>query len=164
MNNNILKLNRKIKLFFSLSLIFSILGVLSIPGIIFGATKSLWPLLIISIIFAVHAFYGLVFWWTYYLNLKQRLVILKLIEQQNYYNTAEISTQLAIDETLTQTQIKWLITKGYLDNYFYDGNVLTLNQRKKQEKEQSKYKCPCCGSNLTTTNNSTYCEYCGYKK
>lgn len=164
MNNNILKLKQRCLLIFLLSLIFSILGVLSVPGIIIGATNSIIALLVISIVFAVHSFYGLTFWWIYYANLKQRLLILKLIEEQNFYNITEIASQLSTNEDNIKLQINWLINKQYLSNYYFDGINLTINNRKKQQKEQSNSKCPCCGSNLTIDNNISICEYCGYKK
>ena len=48
-------------------------------------------------------------------------------------------------------------------NYYFDGVVLTLNNRKKQEKIVADTKCPCCGGNMSTENDVIKCNYCGYE-
>ena len=163
MKENVKALKNKHTVFLLLSILFSVLAVLSIPGIIFGAIKSITILLVISIIFAVHGFYGLFFWWSYVVKLKEYLLDLRLINEQNYYSVSEIAMQTNKDEQIIVNNINWLIQKQYLTNYFFDGKNLTLNTRKKQENRATNTKCPCCGGNMSTSDNLIKCNYCGYE-
>lgn len=85
--------------------------MLSVPAIIFGATLDMTALLVVGIIFAVHRFNGLVFWWTYTANLKNDMLLLSLIENQNYYEVKDLASQLGKQPEEVSNNIKKLIQK-----------------------------------------------------
>ncbi len=135
--------------------------VAGIPCIIFGATNSWWPLLVLGIILVVFGFYGTPLLWVNYGSLKTQKRVVDAINEEHLTNVAEIASQLQMKDKDVREYIRKGINKKYITGFLYDGNTLTPNEKQAPKKKIVQSTCPNCGGRLETTEKGYTCPYCG---
>jgi len=154
---------------FGLSLFISILTPIAIPCIPIGFVMG-GPIgftlggVCSGIVF--FAFYAIPLFWVHYGSVKRRVNTFQAIEEKYIYKVGEIAVQLGNqNENDIRNDIYYLIEKGYLKGYLFDGNEITLNENQKLQKKQVVNICPYCGSKKIKLdeNGDYYCSYCDAK-
>ncbi len=155
------KINSEVRKSLIISLVISILFVVGIPMIPIFAGKN-WVLMAIGIVFVVVGFYGMPLLWISYANKKRTRRVIQAVEEENLYSNQDIAMQLQMKEKEVYSEITKAINKGYLKGYLYNGKELTINNAKKQTKEEKLTikKCNNCGGKLEKTDSGYHCPYC----
>lgn len=156
-------IDKVIKKSFITAIVLSISFVLGIPAIIFGAIGGKWGLLVLGIIATVVGFYGTPFAWISYGEKKRALRVVDCITREHILSIREIAMQLQWKEREVKGIVQKSIVNNYIAGYIFDGERLTLNEKKPQQqgKERVQNKCSACGATLTKTETGFYCSYCG---
>lgn len=158
------KLKKEMNRALIVSLIITIMFVVGIPLIPCFAGKNTL-LMVVGIVFAAVGFYGTPIAWVHYSSFFGVKRVVEAVLEENLYTNKEIAMQLSISEKNAKQLIVNAINKKYLTGFLYDGEKLTLNQNKKQEKqvEAKQMRCDSCGGRLDKTENGYICPYCGLK-
>lgn len=168
------KLKKARKRMLTVAVVFTVMLVAGIPlipvGFMFagkteGAVHALWlAAAIIGIAFTAVGFYGCPLAWSSYGGYSPILRVVYAVENESLYTVTEIATYLHRSEKDIQDTIRKAIDKLYLEGYFFDGKVLTLNENKKLKRRTAPDKCPNCGAPLPlpvggeTTIKCPYCD------
>lgn len=161
MKENKRLIDKKIKKTFKIALCLTICLVLGIPAIIFGAINSAWWLLVLGIIATVVGFYGSPIVWVSFGEKKRALRVVDCVTKEHLLSIKEIAMQLQWNEKDTKVIVQKSIVNGYIEGYIFDGEKLTINDRKIQTKKRIQNKCSACGATLDKTEKGYYCPYCG---
>lgn len=157
------KLKKNIKFRFAMAMLFTLFLPAGIVSIIFGGTKGMTALLVVGIVMAVLGFYGSPMWWIGFGELKSKVVLMRLILNENVYSISELATQLSTTPENVNKDINYLILNNYLTGYLVHGDLLELNRNKKQDaKNTKKSKCPNCGGVMEFDGVNWICQYCGH--
>lgn len=155
--------DKALKKMLIISIIASFALIVGIPLIIYSATKSIWILLVLGIIFVVFGFYGAPILWTSYASLKTQKRVVDAVMEEHLTNVSEISQQLQLSERETKDYIRKAINKKYIHGYIYDGNNLVPNEKQSPKRKISQNRCSNCGGAMEKTENGWVCQYCGSK-
>ena len=131
--------------------------------IVFGATKSLWILLVLGIVCTVFGFYGMPILWVNFGSLKTLKRVVDAVMEENLTSVSEIASQLQLSERTTKDYIRKAINKKYITGFIYDGNTLVPNEKQAPKKKMSQNRCPSCGGVMEKTDTGWICPYCGSK-
>ena len=163
MKENKITIDKTIRKILIWAILAAVCFVGGIPLIVFGASQSLWPLLVIGIIFVVFGFYGSPMLWIQYGTLKTQKRVVDAVMEEHLTSVTEISSQLQMREKEVREYIKKGINKKYITGYLYDGNTLTPNEKQAPKKKIVRSACPNCGGRLEPTETGYECPYCGSK-
>lgn len=135
-------LKQKVRNRFILALILSF----ALPGgilmTIFGATKGMTWMLVVGIVCIVAGFYGCPIAWVTYGTLRNQKILLRSIVEDGMYNVADIVSTYGMKPAQADSNVKQLITNGYLTGFKFVDGVLRKTQK------DSFYQCPYCGTRL----------------
>lgn len=146
---------------FAIAFILSVGFVAGVPAIIFGATKGMTLLLVVGIIACVMGFYGTPIAWIMFGEKKKALRVVDCVTKEHILSVKEIAMQLQWNEKEVKEIVQKSIVNNYIDGYIFDGDNLTLNQKKAPKRERIQNKCSSCGATLTKTDSGYFCPYCG---
>ncbi len=155
------RIDKVIKSSFITAIALSVAFVLGIPAIIFGAIGGKWALLILGIIAGVVGFYGTPFAWISYGEKKRASRVVDCVTREHILSVREIATQLQWSEKEVKSIVQKSIVNNYIAGYIFDGEKLTLNEKRPQRKERVQNKCSACGATLLRTETGFCCPYCG---
>ncbi len=143
-----------------LSIVLTIALVVGVPLIVYGASNSLWIIMIVGIVCTVAGFYCSPIAWVHYSNVKaiKRVVDAVLIEKME--SVTEISKQLQISPRVAKDRLTTAIQKRYIMGYIFDGENLTLNQKQIKKKRVISNHCPNCGGKMEVFEDFNFCPYC----
>lgn len=149
------------KIWFAVAIISSVLAVCGIVMIPVFASKKIWILMVLGIVFVVHGFYGLAFYWMAFASASRTVRLLRAVLDENIYDLPTLSNHLSIDEKETDKIIRKCISSSYLTGYIYEDGILKKREIKK-ETRKIKAECPACGAPVEKDGEGQYtCEYCG---
>ncbi len=156
-------INKRLRNLFLFALLLSIGLPIGILCIIFGASNSIIPLLVIGIILAVAGFYIMPILWVAYASARNDLNILRMIENSYIYTVKDIATQTGYTETHVRERIMKMIAKHELNGYIFKDDTLYINTNQKQTETNSHKTVVCdrCGAVMTYNGLVYHCEYCG---
>ena len=154
------KIKKEMYISFAISLTMSVMFVAGIPLIPIFAGNN-WPLAIVGIVCTVVGFYGMPLMWIKYGSYFGIKRVVIAITEEHILTTSEISMYLQMREQDVKNHIVKAINKRYITGYFFDGQVLTLNERVKPSRKVEVNKCKSCGAIVEVTSEEVKCSYCG---
>ncbi len=155
------KINKSISTLFWFALGLSVGFPLGILGIVFGAIKGLWVLLIAGILLTVGGFYVMPLLWVRYGERRQDRNILEMILKDHVYTIDGLAKQTGYQVEMVRERVKKMILSRELVGFLLVDDKLELNVNEKQTAEPKKNKCECCGAMMTIAEGQFTCEYCG---
>lgn len=156
-------IDKDVKKMLLICLLSTLALIAGVPMIVFGATKSLWILLVLGIVCTVFGFYGMPILWVNFGSLKTLKRVVDAVMEENLTSVSEIASQLQLSERTTKDYIRKAINKKYITGFIYDGNTLVPNEKQAPKKKMSQNRCPSCGGVMEKTDTGWICPYCGSK-
>lgn len=159
----------------TLWLIISILVSISLPAgiimIIFGfALEGMAWVAILGIVFVVHGFYGITFYWMQFAKVSKYHRVVRMVERLHMTNAAEISEATHLGRDFVNRTLRLAIEREWITGYKFNGtNLVPAEPEKKKEPEEhtceycgakffsnfeGAFKCPNCGALLNNKNNN----------
>lgn len=132
--------------------------------IIFGASKSVLPVMWLGIFLTVAGFYGCPMAWISFGNYKKYVVLGLIVEHDGLRKLSVIYSQLGADEKAGREIVNTAISQRYLTGYRISDDGLSLCEIEKTEKDKEKtyvVKCPSCGATSSVAKSDPRCPYCG---
>lgn len=116
---------------------------------------------ITGIVFVVHGFFGLTFYWLWFAGLVQCYRIVRAVEKEYIYNANDIAMHLGINREAVIKNILRSIHNGWLVGLKFDGNNLVLNENQPLQRSGVKVQCAYCDTFFIRTRNMFECPNCG---
>lgn len=156
-------IDKDVKKMLLICLLSTLALIAGVPMIVFGATKSLWILLVLGIVCTVFGFYGMPILWVNFGSLKTLKRVVDAVMEEHLTTIAEIASQLQMREREARDYVRKAINKKYITGYIYDGNTLVPNEKQAPKKKVSQTRCSNCGGVMEKTDTGWICPYCGSK-
>lgn len=138
--------------------VMSVLYPAAIVGLILSIGKIQW-LMIVCIVYLGAGFYVIPIVWINYGDKITLSKVVMAVYSDKLYDVKSIAMQVSDTEQNVVNNIKKCIDKRYIVGYLFDGENLTVNERRAQVAQR---KCPNCGAPLEKKNGVLTCEYCGF--
>ena len=133
-------------------------GIPMIPlGFIFGDLFSA----IVGIVFVVHGFFGITFYWLWFAGLVQCYRLVKGVEQYYIYNVDELAQHLGRNRNDVARDILKCIHNEWLVGFRFDGNNIFLNENEPLKRNGVRVKCAYCDTFFMRSRNMYKCPNCG---
>ena len=138
--------------------VMSVLYAAAIVGLILSIGKIQW-LMVVCIVYLGAGFYVIPIVWINYGDKITLSKVVRAVYSDKLYDVKSIAMQVSDTEQNVVNNIKKCIDKRYIVGYLFDGENLTVNERREQVAQR---KCPNCGAPLEKKNGVLTCEYCGF--
>ena len=148
-------IEKALKRLLVLSIAFSVMFAAGIPLIPVGASKGLWALMIVGIVFTAAGFYGTPMLWTAYGARRGLRRLVYAVTKEHLLTVTELASQLGKSEKNVRSMLTDCFNRGYLVGYVRKGDELAPNEAQspfeKLHAAEFTYKgadavCPYCGA------------------
>lgn len=156
------KIKKQINKRLIINILLSILYVVAIITLILSIKKNTF-IMICSIAYLVIGFYALPMLWINFGNLTSYKGLINAIENEQIYDVNTLMLQLNLEKQIIQEKIRYIIEKGYIKGFIFDGEQLNVNNKIVNKNNNVKY-CPSCGAILSFKDGKLFCSYCGFKE
>ena len=153
------KLQKQLTALLIVATIMSVLYAAAVVGLILTWINNIVWLKIICIVYLGAGFYALPIIWINYGDKITLSKVVRAVYSDKLYDVKSIAMQLSDTEENIVNNIRKCIDKRYITGLLFDGETLTVNERREQVAQR---KCPNCGAPLEKKNGVLTCEYCGF--
>ena len=152
------KLQKTLTTLLIVATVMSVLYAAAVVGLILSIGKIQW-LMIVCIVYLGAGFYAVPIVWINYGDKVTLSKIVRAVYSDKLYDVKSIAMQVSDTEQNVVNNIRKCIDKRYIAGLLFDGETLTVNERREQVAQR---KCPNCGAPLEKKNGVLTCEYCGF--
>ena len=121
-------IEKALKRLLVLSIAFSVMFAAGIPLIPVGASKGLWALMIVGIVFTAAGFYGTPMLWTAYGARRGLRRLVYAVTKEHLLTVTELASQLGKSEKNVRSMLTDCFNRGYLVGYVRKGDELAPNE------------------------------------
>ena len=154
-------IEKALKRLLVLSIAFSVMFAAGIPLIPVGASKGLWALMIVGIVFTAAGFYGTPMLWTAYGARRGLRRLVYAVTKEHLLTVTELASQLGKSEKNVRSMLTDCFNRGYLVGYVRKGDELAPNEAQAPFEKLHAAECKYCGAKFTYKGADAVCPYCG---